>query len=86
MSGSEIVLKPSESYKVTLGDKSYSFKKPTARQVSEFQVRLSKQKDEAKTLDELIEFLSSLGLPKQFLESLDIDQLTQLTEGFSKKK
>lgn len=88
MSLKEIELKPTV-FSVKVEGESYEVRKPKATTLSQFQVKLANfdsKKDDSKAIDLIIDFLDSLGLPKEVASELDIDQIETLMEHIGSKK
>lgn len=74
-------------YQFKIDEKVYSVKKPTTRQVSEYEKSV-KEKEE-KSVDSVVEFLEMLGLPADVSYGLEVDHLVEIVElisGGNKKK
>lgn len=57
----------------------YNISEPTVLQVQEFQEKSKSGPEGQPSFDQTIEFLSSLGLPKEILLKLTISKLNELT-------
>lgn len=81
----EIVKK---TYELTVYGNKYSLAAPTALNSAEFMEKLkeAESKSPVEMLKCSIEFISSLGLPKEICEQLDVDDLKSLVEFLSAKK
>lgn len=65
-------------YEVTLGEKTFSLREPTVKDIKKMQ-------DETKTMGEnsleaYLNFLSEIGLPKDVAETMGISKMQMLTE------
>ncbi len=57
----------------------YKLREPSAKEMNAYQKQI--KADEENSLDLLIQFVSSLGLPKEIAETLSAAKLNQLVEG-----
>lgn len=64
--------------RVHVGDKHYDVSKPTMRQAQKYA--------KSKTIEETVDFLDELGLPKDICWDLDVDSLREITESLMPQK
>ena len=72
--GSDVV------FSVKYNGQQYQLTEPSLEQVEEYQ-KAVKGKDEDPTFDDLVGFLSSLGIPSEVLRKMGITKLKKLTDG-----
>lgn len=73
--------------KIKIYGKEYEILKPTVGEVRTLQKELRGIKgDEDKTFDYMIEWISKLGLPKEALENLELEQFNDLVTYLSGSK
>lgn len=65
---------------VKLDGQSYPLTVPTLREADKYQARAKKAGDEGKELELLFDFLNERGLPKEVIESLEVDHVNLLVE------
>lgn len=75
-------------YEIKYDGKTYQLKEPTARDINNYQ-KASKE-NEGKELENLLNFLNDLGLPKEIGEELGLSKIEKLSKyligEFSEKK
>jgi hypothetical protein len=87
MSAPEINLGQPTILKINYDGKAYEVRRPKFKELSDYQVRLSEAKsDDQKMMNEILDFLSGLGFPKDVALELEVDQLERLIEAVTAKK
>lgn len=70
-------------YKINFYGSEYEMRKPTVRETVNFQKTLASLQSEDEKLLGLMDFFISLGLPKEIVESMQIDHIVELSEKLS---
>ena len=65
---------------VKLDGQNYPMTVPTLREADKYQHRAKAAEKEGKTLDLLFDFLGERGLPKDVIETLEVDHVNMLVE------
>ncbi len=68
-------------FEVKWAGQTYALREPTAREMADYQKKMKLDTTQDHSLDNLVEFVGLLGMPKDVSESLPMSKLNALVDG-----
>jgi hypothetical protein len=79
----ELAFQKKPKIKIVYDGVEYFCDYPTVAMQREFQGKIEKAKEDGSSIDVLLNWAIALGLPKEFVESLDMDTFSQMIESIA---